>query len=152
VNVLVRGDGTACLADFGLSLMYSEVVSISKAAWTSSFHGNSPWLAPELLEDTEDGLPVRPSKTSDIYAFGGIMLQVCRRIFHRCNGIASSGFRSSPTKLHIITYRSESSFFPYALGSSPPDRVILQFPMSIGISLSNVGQLRHRIVRRRRVL
>ncbi|OAX38599.1 kinase-like protein [Rhizopogon vinicolor AM-OR11-026] len=48
-NVLIHGDGTACLADFGLSLMYSDIVSVSQASWTSTFHGNLRWLAPELL-------------------------------------------------------------------------------------------------------
>ncbi|KAJ8595463.1 kinase-like protein [Rhizopogon salebrosus TDB-379] len=75
-NVLVDRDGTACLADFGLSLMYSEVMSVSQASWTSAFHGNFRWLAPEMLGEPEDDLPVRPSKHSDIYSFGGIMLQV----------------------------------------------------------------------------
>jgi len=74
-NVLIHGDGTACLADFGLSLVYSEVLTTA-ASWTSAFHGNFRWLAPELLGDSEDELPVRPSKHSDIYSFGGIMLQV----------------------------------------------------------------------------
>ncbi|KAG2046582.1 kinase-like protein [Suillus hirtellus] len=64
-NVLIYADGTACVADFGLSLMYSEVVSASQASWTSTFSGNS-----------EDGTPVRPSKQSDVFSFGGIMLQV----------------------------------------------------------------------------
>ncbi|KAJ8593174.1 kinase-like protein, partial [Rhizopogon salebrosus TDB-379] len=72
-NVLIHGDGTACLADFGLSLMYSEVISTS---WTSTLHGNFRWLAPELLGDPGDDLPVRPTKYSDTYSFGGIMLQV----------------------------------------------------------------------------
>jgi serine/threonine protein kinase len=34
-------------------------------------------MAPERFEEREDGLPVRPSKQSDIYSFGGIMLLVC---------------------------------------------------------------------------
>jgi len=76
-NVLIYGDGTACLADFGLSLLYSEVVSISQASWTSTFHGNFRWLAPELLGQPENDLPIRPNKHSDIYSFGGIMLHVC---------------------------------------------------------------------------
>ncbi|OAX32268.1 kinase-like protein, partial [Rhizopogon vinicolor AM-OR11-026] len=75
-NVLIHGDGTACLADFGLSLLYSDIVSISQASWTSAFHGNFRWLAPELLGMSEDNLPVRPRKYSDIYSFGGVMLQV----------------------------------------------------------------------------
>jgi serine/threonine protein kinase len=78
-NVLVDRDGTACLADFGLSLMYSEVMSVSQASWTSAFHGNFRWLAPEMLGEPEDDLPVRPSKHSDIYSFGGIMLQVFQK-------------------------------------------------------------------------
>ncbi|KAG1870906.1 kinase-like domain-containing protein, partial [Suillus subluteus] len=75
-NVLIHGDGTACLADFGLSLVYSEVLSVSLASWTSTFHGNFRWLAPELLGEPDDESPIRPSKCSDVYSFGGIMLQV----------------------------------------------------------------------------
>ncbi|KAG1748383.1 kinase-like protein [Suillus paluster] len=75
-NVLINGDGTACVADFGLSLMYSEVIRASQASWTSTFKGNLRWMAPELLAEREDGSPVRPSKQSDIYSFGGIMLQL----------------------------------------------------------------------------
>jgi serine/threonine protein kinase len=76
-NVLIHADGTACLADFGLSLLYTEFVSVTQASWTSSFHGNFRWLAPELLEASDNGMPVRPREHSDVYSFGGIMLQVC---------------------------------------------------------------------------
>ncbi|KAJ8591392.1 kinase-like protein [Rhizopogon salebrosus TDB-379] len=75
-NVLIHGDGTACLADFGLSLVHSDVTNVSQASWTSTLKGNFRWMAPELLGEREDGSPVRPSPQSDIYSFGGIMLQV----------------------------------------------------------------------------
>jgi serine/threonine protein kinase len=76
--VLIHGDGTACVADFGLSLMYSEVISASQASWTSTLKGNMRWMAPELLvSEREDGSPTRPSEQSDIFSFGGIILQVC---------------------------------------------------------------------------
>ncbi|KAG1893441.1 kinase-like domain-containing protein [Suillus fuscotomentosus] len=75
-NVLILDDGTACVADFGLSLMYSEVISASQASWTSTLKGNMRWMAPELLVEREDGSQVRPSEQSDMYSFGGIMLQV----------------------------------------------------------------------------
>ncbi|KAG2036653.1 kinase-like domain-containing protein [Suillus americanus] len=76
-NVLIHGDDTACVADFGLSLMYSEVISASQASWTSTLKGNTRWMAPELLvSEREDGSPTRPSEQSDIFSFGGIMLQV----------------------------------------------------------------------------
>lgn len=81
--MLIHGDGTACLADFGLSLVYSEAASISQASWTSTLKGNLRWMAPELLGEQEDGSPVRPSKESDVFSFGGIMLQVCLGVFGR---------------------------------------------------------------------
>lgn len=74
--MLIRGDGTAYIADFGLSLMYSEVISASQVSWTYTLKGNMRWMAPELLVEQEDGSQVRPSEQSDIYSFGGIMLQV----------------------------------------------------------------------------
>jgi serine/threonine protein kinase len=74
--VLVRDDGTACIADFGLSLMYSKVISVTEASWTSTLKGNVRWMGPELLLEKEDGSPTRPSEQSDIYSFGGIMLLV----------------------------------------------------------------------------
>ncbi|KAG2142805.1 kinase-like domain-containing protein [Suillus bovinus] len=75
-NVLIHGDGTACIADFGLSLMYSEFISASQASYTSTLKGNIRWMAPELLIEREDDSQVRPSKQSDMYSFGGVMLQV----------------------------------------------------------------------------
>ncbi|KAG1779641.1 WD40-repeat-containing domain protein [Suillus placidus] len=75
-NALIYGDGIWCVADFGLSLMYSEVISASQASWTSTLKGNMRWMAPELLVDQGDGSQVRPSEQSDIYSFGGIILQV----------------------------------------------------------------------------
>ena len=75
--MLIHGDGTACVADFGLSLMYSEVISPSQASWTSTLKGNMRWMAPELLVlEQEDGPPPRPSEQSDIFSFCGIMLLV----------------------------------------------------------------------------
>ncbi|KAG2073674.1 kinase-like protein [Suillus decipiens] len=76
-NVLIRGDGSACISDFGLSLMYSEIISASQASWTSTLKGNMRWMAPErLVLEREDGSPTRPSEQSDIFSFGGVMLQV----------------------------------------------------------------------------
>ncbi|KAG0703870.1 kinase-like domain-containing protein, partial [Suillus ampliporus] len=84
-NVLIHGDGTACVADFGLSLMFSEVISASQASWTSTLKGNLRWMAPELLRPREDGILARPSEQSDIYSFGGIMLQVLTNKIPYCH-------------------------------------------------------------------
>ena len=103
-------------------------------------------MAPELFGESEDDQPVRPSKYSDIYSFGGIMLQVGgTSIF--CNTMFSFAFRSSPTKFPIITYVKQPSAGPYTMASSPPDHVIQRYLTDIGNLLRNVGHLHLRIVR-----
>ncbi|OAX37489.1 WD40 repeat-like protein [Rhizopogon vinicolor AM-OR11-026] len=74
-NVLIHADGTACLCDFGLSLVLSEVMGNS-FSMTSTLRGNCRWMAPELLNVHENEPVTLPSKISDIYSFGGIMLHV----------------------------------------------------------------------------
>ncbi|KAG0703871.1 kinase-like domain-containing protein [Suillus ampliporus] len=69
------------LRDITAGLQYLHVNSVihgdfNSASWTSTLKGNLRWMAPELLVEHEDGSEVRPSEQSDIYSFGGIMLQV----------------------------------------------------------------------------
>ncbi|KAG0692935.1 kinase-like domain-containing protein [Suillus ampliporus] len=66
-NILITRDGSARLSDFGLSRIGS-----ADASWTSTLNGNLRWMAPELFGEN-NGLPVRPTKKSDIYSFGGVM-------------------------------------------------------------------------------
>ncbi|KAG1721983.1 kinase-like protein [Suillus paluster] len=70
-NVLVAADGSPRLADFGIS----NIMVQSNPAF--SYHtGAVRWVAPELL-DPPEGQPIQyATNSSDIYAFGGIMLQV----------------------------------------------------------------------------
>ncbi|KIK94556.1 hypothetical protein PAXRUDRAFT_827874 [Paxillus rubicundulus Ve08.2h10] len=74
-NVLISGDGRACLSDFGLSTTCQEV---SSASQTPSFPVNIRWAAPELFLEKEEGTPTSrfPSQETDIYSFGSIMFQV----------------------------------------------------------------------------
>jgi serine/threonine protein kinase len=76
MNVLIHDDGTACIADFGLSLLPPELLSINQASSTLAT-GNARWMAPELLRQAENDSHVRPNKCGDIYSFGGVILQVC---------------------------------------------------------------------------
>ncbi|KIJ10913.1 hypothetical protein PAXINDRAFT_16135 [Paxillus involutus ATCC 200175] len=81
-NVLVHDNGRACIADFGLSTLLTE---LEGSSFSTSFHarGTLRWAAPELLSlnvhvsGDEENIPqVPPTPRSDTYAFGGIMLQV----------------------------------------------------------------------------
>jgi serine/threonine protein kinase len=72
-NVLIYGNGRACLADFGLSTIILEFVGTSY--FTSSIRGNVRWVAAELCEVSGDE-ELKLSAECDIYSFGSIMLQV----------------------------------------------------------------------------
>lgn len=70
-NVLVAADGSPRLADFGIS----NIMVQSNPAF--SYHtGAVRWVAPELLDPPEDQPIQCATKSTDIYALGGIMLQV----------------------------------------------------------------------------
>ncbi|KAG2139088.1 uncharacterized protein EDB93DRAFT_1164102, partial [Suillus bovinus] len=51
-------------------------ISASQASYMSTLKGNVRWMAPELFVERENGSQVRPNKQSDMYSFGGVMLQV----------------------------------------------------------------------------
>ncbi|KAF9231304.1 kinase-like domain-containing protein [Melanogaster broomeanus] len=79
-NVLIRGDGRASIADFGLSTLLTELGG-STFATSCQARGTLRWAAPELLDlhvsDDEENPPkFVPMTQSDVYSFGGIMLQV----------------------------------------------------------------------------
>jgi serine/threonine protein kinase len=72
-NVLILGDMTACIADFGLSSMLGDLQTGSTyLAATAMYPGAVRWTAPELLLSDD----VQPTTLSDIYSLGSIMLQV----------------------------------------------------------------------------
>ncbi|KAG2143814.1 kinase-like domain-containing protein [Suillus bovinus] len=72
-NVLILGDMTACIADFGLSSMLGDLQTGSTyLAATVMYPGAVRWTAPEFLLSDD----VQPTTCSDIYSLGSIMLQV----------------------------------------------------------------------------
>ncbi|KAF9219413.1 kinase-like protein [Gyrodon lividus] len=77
LNVLIHGNGRAFIADFGLSTLLTE---LGGSTFATSFQarGTLRWAAPELLDlqSEEDSLQVVPTPQSDVYSFGGVMLQV----------------------------------------------------------------------------
>ena len=85
-NILIDRDGHARLADFGLLTILSD----STNPTTSSSSGNAGtkrWMSPELLDPDRFGFENgRPTKESDCYAFGMVILEVLtgRAPFPRC--------------------------------------------------------------------
>ncbi|KAN0073729.1 Protein kinase-like domain containing protein, partial [Tylopilus felleus] len=71
----------ACIADFGLSTLLTE---LGGSTFATSFRGRGTiqWIAPELLvcgapgNGTEEAPPAMPTTYSDVYSFGGVVLHI----------------------------------------------------------------------------
>lgn len=73
-NILIKRDGTSCLADFGLSTILStETFSFSSPTSTG---GTARWMSPELLNPSEGSESPGKSVHSDRYAFGMVIYEV----------------------------------------------------------------------------
>ncbi|KAF7373176.1 Kinase-like protein [Mycena sanguinolenta] len=71
-NILVKENGSACLADFGLSI-YSD----ASAKTSSTSRGGSPyWMAPELLDPDQFGLKFARTVATDVYAYGCVCFEL----------------------------------------------------------------------------
>ena len=75
-NILIDNSGHARLADFGLLTIVSDPAN-STASSSSTKGGTTRWMSPELLEpDLFDFKDSGPTKESDCYAFGLVILEV----------------------------------------------------------------------------
>ncbi|KIK64861.1 hypothetical protein GYMLUDRAFT_403232 [Collybiopsis luxurians FD-317 M1] len=74
-NVLVTADSKCVLADFGLSVAYSESQIWSKTTMTNE-KGTLRWMAPEILNPDESDNPALRRPSADVYAFGSTVVEV----------------------------------------------------------------------------
>ncbi|KDQ29826.1 hypothetical protein PLEOSDRAFT_1040044, partial [Pleurotus ostreatus PC15] len=103
-NVLINGDGDACLSDFGLSTIISDLQGVS--TFTSSIGGNVRFAAPELYEVGDDDIRTFPTARSDIYSLGSVILQIMTNeapFYDPCDDMKK--FRSLLKNYTVATFR-----------------------------------------------
>ncbi|XP_064199865.1 TGF-beta receptor type-2 isoform X1 [Anguilla rostrata] len=81
-NVLVKGDLTCCLCDFGLGLRLDNSLSVDDLA-NSGQVGTARYMAPEVLESRINLENIESFKQTDVYS----MALVLWEITSRCNAI-----------------------------------------------------------------
>ena len=75
-NILVDKNGHACIADFGLLTIVSDP-TYATASSSVMNAGTVRWMGPELLHPEHFNLKAsRPTKASDCYALGMVILEV----------------------------------------------------------------------------
>jgi len=78
LNILVKHDGTACLADFGLmSIVLDPETTDITTSTGGGAKGTYRWMSPELFYPTDFGISkFQLTKESDCYAFGIVIYEV----------------------------------------------------------------------------
>ncbi|KAJ6485878.1 ras guanine nucleotide exchange factor domain-containing protein [Mycena sanguinolenta] len=70
-NILIKEDWSACLADFGLSIL-SDTTSTA----STNRGGSTYWMAPELLDPDRFGIKFARTAATDVYAFGCVCVEL----------------------------------------------------------------------------
>ncbi|KAF8502442.1 ras guanine nucleotide exchange factor domain-containing protein [Gautieria morchelliformis] len=75
-NILISDTEAACITDFGLSVILEEEGEM-QSTQTPDNHGNSRWMAPELIKPELIGLSaVKPNKATDVWSYGMLCLEI----------------------------------------------------------------------------
>lgn len=77
-NILVKNDGTCCIADFGLAVVQNSSSPNLKMP-TNLREGTKRYLSPEVLSESIDFRNFQSFLKTDVYAFGLVMWEVCRK-------------------------------------------------------------------------
>lgn len=77
-NILVKNDGSCCIADLGMAVRYSSANGIVDVP-TNTRIGTRRYLAPEVLENKLNLMDFEAVKATDIYALGLVLWEIIRR-------------------------------------------------------------------------
>ncbi|EDW77162.1 uncharacterized protein Dwil_GK22220 [Drosophila willistoni] len=77
-NILVTSNGTCVIADFGLAVTHSHVTGQLDMGNNPKV-GTKRYMAPEVLDESIDLECFEALRRTDIYAFGLVLWEVCRR-------------------------------------------------------------------------
>jgi serine/threonine protein kinase len=78
-NILVKNDCTCCIADFGLALAKTDNTLMFNKAVMNVRQGTKRYMSPEILSETINVSNFESFLRSDMYSFGLVMWEICRR-------------------------------------------------------------------------
>ncbi|PCH37764.1 kinase-like protein [Wolfiporia cocos MD-104 SS10] len=76
-NILVNGEGRACLSDFGLAAVIYDDSTVNVATTASFATGTIRWMAPEILDPERAGIDVALAlPESDVYSYAMVVWEI----------------------------------------------------------------------------
>lgn len=77
-NILVKNDGTCCIADLGMAVRYNSSTGIVDVP-SNTRVGTRRYLAPETLENKLNLMDFEAVKATDVYSLGLVLWEILRR-------------------------------------------------------------------------
>ncbi|XP_067938178.1 activin receptor type-1-like [Watersipora subatra] len=77
-NILVKEDGSCCIADLGLSMMHKSQENVLQSSSTNTMVGTKRYMAPELLDETMNHDDFEAYKRADIYSFSLVIWETAQ--------------------------------------------------------------------------
>lgn len=84
-NILVKSNGTCCVADFGLAVTHTQSTGALDVAPNPRV-GTKRYMSPEVLDESINMQCFESLRRADMYAVGLVLWEICRRTLS--NGIA----------------------------------------------------------------
>lgn len=85
-NILVKNNGQCCIADLGLAVMHSQLTNELDVGSNNKV-GTKRYMAPELLDGTIHCVSFDAYKQLDVYAYGLVLWEICRRCLIQGNSL-----------------------------------------------------------------
>ncbi|ELT90987.1 hypothetical protein CAPTEDRAFT_109715, partial [Capitella teleta] len=79
-NILVKSNGTCCIADLGLAVLHSQRTNTISMGCNHKV-GTKRYMAPELLGESLNPECFDAFRRADVYAFGLVMWEMARRCY-----------------------------------------------------------------------
>ncbi|OQR72070.1 bone morphogenetic protein receptor type-1B-like, partial [Tropilaelaps mercedesae] len=79
-NILVKRDGTCCIADFGLAVRLNMHTNQIDVGGQNTRVGTKRYMAPEVLEETLNTSNFNSYRQADMYSFGLVLWEITSRI------------------------------------------------------------------------
>jgi len=77
-NVLVKNDGTCCIADLGMAVRFNSQTGVVDVP-TNTRVGTKRYLAPEILDNRFNVMDFEGVKAADVYSLGLVLWEILRR-------------------------------------------------------------------------
>lgn len=84
-NILVKNDGTCCIADLGMAVRYNSSAGIVDVP-TNTRVGTRRYLAPETLSNKLNLMDFEAVKATDVYSLGLVLWEILRRACYMQGG------------------------------------------------------------------